>query len=549
MINKLLVIMSLMLPALRVVAQDGDLMREIERLSAVGTKELFEDASRHIMNNDMDSTFICYSVISERRGQRNESDEDARVRASALGGLGYLYMNYYLDPFKAYNLLLEARDLAIERGFNDLLGFIYINIAYVNYYDNLLSGEMPDDFILHSQQAFDMQYEYGNKSNLVIAIMNLIELSIEQRDISLLGDRVKKFRSVEISDSIILHDYIMKACDGIEAYARGDLAVAAACFIEASEHVRVDVNPEQSIITALTCAADIYTEAGRYDDAEAVLLRAISMVKDRETRVHALTLYSRMSHLCELMGDSAKIHDYTYHYLSLKDTLINRSQIGGSQEAQFLYNFNRANEQVKTMTLRHRNQKVLLIAVCIVVVVVSVLLFFVLRLYRRNNESYHTIYSLYQELLKREKQHKAGEAVQTSHALPSRKHKSNSLSDEDAKALLSRIINVMETSAEIYDVDFGIERLAELVEVKQWRYVSEVINRETGSNFFALLNKYRITEACRMMDDTDESDKYTIEYISSRVGFKSRSAFSVVFKSITGLTPSVYRSTAKARKN
>ena len=79
--------------------------------------------------------------------------------------------------------------------------------------------------------------------------------------------------------------------------------------------------------------------------------------------------------------------------------------------------------------------------------------------------------------------------------------------------------------------------------------VSQVINEKAGCNFNNLINEYRIKEACRRMNDTEQYGKYTIEAISTSVGFKSRSTFLLQFKRVTGLTPSEYQRAQKSGKS
>jgi AraC-like DNA-binding protein len=70
--------------------------------------------------------------------------------------------------------------------------------------------------------------------------------------------------------------------------------------------------------------------------------------------------------------------------------------------------------------------------------------------------------------------------------------------------------------------------------------VSQVINQEAGQTFSMLVRKYRIKEACRRLNDTQNYGHVTLETISESVGFKSRSTFVTAFKEQIGLTPSEY---------
>ena len=75
--------------------------------------------------------------------------------------------------------------------------------------------------------------------------------------------------------------------------------------------------------------------------------------------------------------------------------------------------------------------------------------------------------------------------------------------------------------------------------------MSRAINSHYGKSFKAVLAELRIKEACRRLDDPEVNSMYTIESICSEVGFRSRAAFSVAFKNVTGLTPTEYRKAAR----
>ncbi|MEI6454777.1 MAG: tetratricopeptide repeat protein [bacterium] len=67
-------------------------------------------------------------------------------------------------------------------------------------------------------------------------------------------------------------------------------------------------------------------------------------------------------------------------------------------------------------------------------------------------------------------------------------------------------------------------------------YLSRLINEHYNVNFSSFLNKYRIEEAKKMILD-DHFKNFSMEGIAKNAGFRSKSTFNQVFKSITGLTP------------
>ncbi|MDR3266952.1 MAG: helix-turn-helix domain-containing protein, partial [Tannerella sp.] len=60
-----------------------------------------------------------------------------------------------------------------------------------------------------------------------------------------------------------------------------------------------------------------------------------------------------------------------------------------------------------------------------------------------------------------------------------------------------------------------------------------------GSNFNTFVNKYRIEAVVEMFDNRAQ-DKYSLDHIYSKVGFRYQSTFNTAFKKIMGMTPTEY---------
>ena len=103
----------------------------------------------------------------------------------------------------------------------------------------------------------------------------------------------------------------------------------------------------------------------------------------------------------------------------------------------------------------------------------------------------------------------------------------------------------METSDEVYQENFSLDRLTQLVDVKSPNYVSQVLNEHYDHTFKEMLNDYRIREACRRINDRDHYSQLTVQAIAQSVGFGSYPNFVTNFKKFTGLTPSAYRKQSK----
>ena len=88
--------------------------------------------------------------------------------------------------------------------------------------------------------------------------------------------------------------------------------------------------------------------------------------------------------------------------------------------------------------------------------------------------------------------------------------------------------------------DFNMSMLSEEISLSKG-YLSQIINKKEGKNFFDFINGYRVEEVKQKMADPN-FDHYNILSLALDAGFKSKSTFNAVFKKMTGMTPSQFRS-------
>lgn len=72
------------------------------------------------------------------------------------------------------------------------------------------------------------------------------------------------------------------------------------------------------------------------------------------------------------------------------------------------------------------------------------------------------------------------------------------------------------------------------------KYLSEVINSSKGKNFNGYINELRINHMARLLRTDSVYLNYKVSYLAEYSGFSSHSAFTTVFKSVTGMSPNAY---------
>lgn len=215
----------------------------------------------------------------------------------------------------------------------------------------------------------------------------------------------------------------------------------------------------------------------------------------------------------------------------------------------------RDKKQITRMESSISKQRLSIYIVIVLLLVFIIIVFFLIwrgRLLRRNymelsrrNLELVEVENKYRELLKQKRSDAiAGESASVGKQCDSGKDDGDNAMIHD---LAERITALMEDSNVYCDPDFSLARLAELVG-SNTKYVSLAINNVFGKNFRTYVNDFRIKEARRRLTDRETYGNYTIQGISNSVGIKSASSFIALFKSLTGVTPSIYLKMIKEEK-
>jgi len=114
----------------------------------------------------------------------------------------------------------------------------------------------------------------------------------------------------------------------------------------------------------------------------------------------------------------------------------------------------------------------------------------------------------------------------------------SNLSDDVKKQIEKKILNYFENKKAYLNPELNMELLSHELKIPKHQ-LTEVLNIEIGKNFFQFVNTYRVDAVKKML--LDPKNKFSIEAIGYECGFTSKSSFYTVFKSMTGVTPVVFK--------
>ena len=105
-------------------------------------------------------------------------------------------------------------------------------------------------------------------------------------------------------------------------------------------------------------------------------------------------------------------------------------------------------------------------------------------------------------------------------------------------------LHEFEESKKYLDNNMSLATLAVELETNT-KYLSEIINKYKDKNFNTYINELRIKYVIHLLSTDRSYLQYKISYIAEIGGFTSHSAFTNVFKIITGMSPQEYMQTLR----
>jgi AraC-like DNA-binding protein len=122
------------------------------------------------------------------------------------------------------------------------------------------------------------------------------------------------------------------------------------------------------------------------------------------------------------------------------------------------------------------------------------------------------------------------------------KYRKSQLTQSGADSLAERIVEYLQQSRHYANPELGLQTISEALSVSP-HMVSQAINQSLHLNYYDLINKFRVEEACRIL--RNPKNKYiSIMEVALLAGFSSKSSFYSVFKKLTGVTPLLYQQSA-----
>jgi len=519
-------------------------------LDRLTTAELMLRGQDFLQNKGWaDSAMVCYSIVANRAQDNNLESKEMNQIARALNNLGYIYATYYYDFQKAYENLYESMELSKLYGFDNTLAYSYLNMASIIDSRNWLfaNDALSTETLDNTKLAFDFAVKAKEWNVAVTSIYNMLDMIHNKADFELIAPDLVRFKNLQLTDSVEMWQCTRMFCKATEAFQAGQYQQALNYYEKMlGEAQEITTNRQQCIIKAMQQKAAVLAVMHHYEEAISCLQQVERIALDQGMQSELIDNYRAMAQVYDAMGNQKMAEQLDYKFLKARDEFIKNSHAEMVEKSRFLDEMRRVNDQVAQIQAKHERAHQLLLMMSLITAIILIALLLLVRSNIKQRNYIRHLYEKNVQLL----DVKVTAEQPASHSVEKQEDSApkyqSQLDQESKDRLFERINHVMDDITIICKPDFSLQQLATLVG-SNYKYVSQVVNERYGKSFKQVLNEQRVREACRILNDPNQSAHLTIEAIAANLGFNSRSNFTVTFKRITGISPSDFMKMAKEK--
>lgn len=485
-----------------------------------------------------DSALVCYLTATSREATSCDRDELLEI-AKCYVNAAHIYATVYHRPASAFKCLQQAEKLCKAHGFDKVLAFVYLNMGTnIDNEEKLRSdftpGQESEESFRYLALAYDTAEKAGSYEAMGYSLNNMLSVESPSPEVRKYMERYLK---ADIPDTDRVRPYVATVCRGYLSLLRGDYEEAHRQFAAADTVCHADeaMLPRlREYVSFMDGMA--YEESGDTDRARSIYESILEDARSREDLKFALWMEGNLYLYHTRHGNKPQAENHLLNYYRTRERI---AQAADSISISDL----RTQEQIKGYEqelAKARKPKptplwlrILFIASGCLILALAVGLV----LYRRR---LRYVRAMYEKFVKEREQ----EPLPPEESAPVTAEAAAPAADLPDPDLVRRIAEVLDRSDEVFDPEFQMVKLCAMVGSNS-TYVSRAVNAHYGKPFKTVLAERRVREACRRLDDPQANATLTIEAIGNEVGFKSRTAFSIAFKNLLGISPTEYRKAAQ----
>ncbi|NCC74109.1 MAG: helix-turn-helix domain-containing protein [Sphingobacteriia bacterium] len=457
--------------------------------------------------------------------------------------MAYLYMQLSYRTDRATGLQYAQKSINLYTQANDSLGMAR-NLIHMAYQTRkILDKETNLNYV---NLAYSIYEEFNDYPGMVYALFHLATYHCFH-----LSDSTTGLKYLKKGAEIALKHQVTKSAGHIfvtlgSFYKNRQQYDSAAYYFHIADSITRFIPAKPERIRFLTSMGEFYTELQKTELAGEYLQKALEMAEKTDEWQLTEIIYQAFYTLYKQNGDFEQALYYFERRRDLLSRMINQSTERAIAEMQIRYETARVehtldmmkkNEALKNAELQRKQMTIYSITSGLLLIMAFSALLSWHYLVKR--KAYEKLMEKNLELINTEKRTKLKEATDQNEGLP--------LDPTIHKQIANRMNYQIRKNKIFLKSELTLNGLAKKCRTNS-SYLSKFINQEYETNFNGFINELRIREAQKMMAD-ERYKSYSIEGISSTVGFKTKSVFNNSFKKITGVTPSYYLTYLNEKKS
>lgn len=493
--------------------------------------ELEESGNRYFQENKPDSALICFSLIANNPALKGSTPA---ARAKAFNKCGHLYFLSHNFP-AAYECFLKAISQGDDYETNISNSYLSIIYSYL--------GDYPKE-ISYSRKAWRWSADRKDYINFLTVHHNILNGAFAHDQLISEVDIMNEFNTMtDIPQGILYQtvkatnnamlDIVSKRYDS----AITNFKLAYKTLSDSSEYVPYKV-------CALENIAKTYSLKNDYPSAIDYLKKANMIAETNNMMEMKMGNLKLLADFYNAYGDKQSALSTKAEYLALKDSVLNLTSANTIYDMQATYDMNIVRDELFKANVRSDMLRKILWGASGVSAVLLALLLLLMRSNMTIKRINRNLYLKNNELMTLNVAPRPT-SPEPEESNPSASAAKEGLSETMSNDILAAVETIMAEPSNFCSEGFSLDRLARLSGYNT-KYISTVINQRIGKSFRQLLMEKRIREACIILKNEGLTHDISVEEIADRVGIKSRSNFSAIFKQITGMSPREFIRQAKA---
>ncbi|WP_259837615.1 AraC family transcriptional regulator [Chryseobacterium herbae] len=459
-----------------------------------------------ISDQNPEHRIVLQNIISQAYAMKGDyiqsvniySQKDSREKEN---------LSYFLQAAGDYNLADQYQNLDLYSQSQRIISDLLVD-------NKLLKGENPRMNVITAKLYQLQALNFGINRNYTVALENL------SKSDQYLGFNNQENRILEMENKVFRASFLMRQNKLEEAK-----------YLLESTIILAEKNTDYYFIQALAYEnlSRYYFLKENYHTAVEMLEKGLSKIENLPYNSLKAKIYESLSKNYFALHHDEKYHQYNKLYTELR-TKLDSSTKEGIRYIVKLVETNQNNN------LEFQKQKQLknisLISGGFLIVIMGLLIWFLIL------KSSHKDLKKQSDFFEKQKNMEQITSKSLSKEESATEKDPNKISKEKENEILHKL-EEWEKQQRYLDKSMTLSALSSQMGVNT-KYLSEVINSSKGKNFNAYINELRINHIARLLRTDPVYLNYKVSYLAEYSGFSSHSAFTTVFKSVTGMSPNAY---------